>query len=267
MLAGAKAALTAVLAENDRTIRGPYRALLAHWAQTRGKERWGEKTPHNIFYVDVLVDMFPDARFIHVVRDPRAVAQSMNASSYYSGETIFNALNWRKSIRDGEALFQDHLRPEQHHTVRYENLVRQPESTLRSVCAFLGESFEPQMLRFYETAERDMAGQIRTPSIAGPVTEEAVSKWRERLVHAAVAIIERLCGEEMEAYGYPPTVDRRRSSLWNPPTVLFKVLYWQWKVWRHRHRRGYEVEYSFLSGLRARLRQWHPHPLRTPRKY
>lgn len=247
---------TVALADSDRTLRGPYRTLLAHWARSRGKGRWGEKTPHNIFYVDVLADMFPDAQFVHVVRDPRAVVQSMNASSYYSGETVFNALNWRKSIRHGTRLCRDHLRSDQHLTVQYEALVRRPEPTLRAVCAFLSESFEPQMLRFYETAERDMAGQIRTPSIASPVTEEAVSKWRERLVPAAVAIIERLCGKEMETYGYPPTMDRGRSDLWSPPIILFKVLYWQWKVWRHRHRRGYEVEYSFLSGLRARLRQW-----------
>jgi len=243
---------TVALADSDRTLRGPYRALLTHWAQSRGKERWGEKTPHNIFYVDVLADMFPEAQFIHVVRDPRAVVQSMNASSYYSDETIFNALNWRKSIRDGKALFQAHLRPEQHLTVRYEDLVRHPESTVRSVCRFLDEPFEPRMLRFYETADRDMAHEIRTPSIKGPVNQEGLRKWRERLSPVDVSIVERLCRTEMDAFGY----ERETNAAVLPLRVVPKVLYWRWKVWRHRRRRGFEVEFRFLSGVRRWTRGW-----------
>lgn len=242
----------AVLAEEDRTVRGPYRALLKHWARICGKERWGEKTPHNIFYVDVIADMFPDAQFIHVVRDPRAVVQSMNASSYYSNEPVFNALNWRKSIRDGEQLFREHLTSGQLFTVRYEDLVRQTETTLRSVCGFLDEPFEAQMLRFYKTANQHMAGQIKTPSITGPVNEKGLSKWRERLTSFEVSLVERLCREEMDAFGYEPGTESAAVSL----RILPKLLYWQWKVWQHRTRRGFEVEFSFLSGTRVRATSW-----------
>lgn len=237
----------AVLAGDDRTIRGPYRALLAHWACACGKERWGEKTPHNIFYVDVIADMFPGAQFLHVVRDPRAVVQSMNGSSYYSNEPVFNALNWRKSIRDGVELFRDNLGAGQLLTVRYEDLVRRPEATLHSVCTFLDEPFERQMLRFYESPHQHMAGQIQTPSITGPVTQEGLSKWRERLSAAEVSLVEGLCKAEMDALDYEPETKRTIVS----PRVLPKLLYWQWKVWQHRRRRGFEVEFPFLSGIRA----------------
>lgn len=247
-----KEALDTLLAEDDRTIRGPYRSLLAHWTKTYGKERWGEKTPHNIFYVDVLADMFPDAQFIHVVRDPRAVVQSMNASSYYSDETVFNALNWRKSIRDGQCLFQQHCRPDQFLTVRYEDLVLNAESALRRVCAFLGEHFEPQILRFYETAGQQMAGQINTPSIQRPVSRAGLSKWRRRLTKKDIQVIEHLCRREMAAFDYRQSAKNERSPL--PLLASPKLLYWQWKTWRHRDRRGFEVKFPFLSGLRARIR-------------
>ena len=242
----------ALLATEDRTLRGPYQALLSYWARAQGKARWGEKTPHNIFYVDVMAEMFPEAQFIHVVRDPRAVVRSMGASAYYSDEPVFNALNWRMSVRTGRRFFQEHLRPEQRHTVRYEDLVRDPESVLRSTCAFLGESFEPGMLRFYETADQDMAHEIRTPSITNPVHEKGLTKWRERLSAAEVGLSEVLCREEMNTFGYERTTMGRFVS----PLVLLKWLYWHWKVWQHRDRRGFEVEFAFLSGLRARAERW-----------
>ena len=237
--------------EEDRTARGPYRAFLRHWAETCGKARWGEKTPHNISFVDVIADMFPGAKFIHVVRDPRAVVQSMNASSYYSSETVFNALNWRTAVRDGRNLFGV-LQPDQHLTIRYEDLVREPASTLRTVCSFLQEAFEPSMLRFYETVDQHMAHRIRTPSIKGPVNQSGLSKWRTRLSPAQVALIEGLCGKEMAGLGYEPEADAARSSA----LALLKQLYWHWKAWRHRDRRGFEVVFPFLSGLRKRLGPW-----------
>lgn len=237
--------------EEDRTARGPYRAFLQHWAQTCGKERWGEKTPHNISFVDVIAGMFPEATFIHVVRDPRAVVQSMNASSYYSSETVFNALNWRTSIRDGERLFGD-LRPDQHLTIRYEDLVCEPAVTLRSVCDFLNETFEPSMLRFYETVDQHMAHRIRTPSIKGPVNRSGLSKWRKRLSPSQIAVIEGLCREEMTTLGYEQATDASSVSV----LVILKRLYWNWKAWRHRDRRGFEVVFPFLSGARRRVGQW-----------
>jgi len=237
--------------EEDRTARGPYRAFLQHWARTCGKARWGEKTPHNISFVDVIADMFPGAKFIHVVRDPRAAVQSMNASSYYSSETVFNALNWRTAIRDGRRLFRE-LRPVQELTIRYEDLVREPAPTLQSVCAFLDEAFEPSMLRFYETADQQMAHRIRTPSIKAPVTQSGLSKWRTRLTPAQVAVIEGLCGEEMSALGYKPETNVSAASVLG----LLKRLYWHWKAWRHRDRRGFEVVFPFLSGVRRHVERW-----------
>jgi LPS sulfotransferase NodH len=236
---------------DDRTARGPYRTFLRHWAQTCGKARWGEKTPHNISFVDVIADMFPGAKFVHVARDPRAVVQSMNASSYYAAESVFNALNWRTAIRDGTRLFRG-LRADQHLTIRYEDLVCEPTATLRSVCAFLDEAFEPSMLRFYETADQHMAHQIRTPSIRGPVTQSGLSKWRTRLSSTDIALIERLCGEEMTALGYELEADASTVSV----PALLKRTYWHWKAWRHRDRRGYEVVFPFLSGLRKRAGSW-----------
>lgn len=243
-----------ILADSDRTLRGPYRSLLEYYARSHGKERWGEKTPGNIFYIDVISDMFPDALFIHIVRDPRAVVQSMNSIDYYSDETAFNALNWRKAIRDGEQLLQDCVPTDRQLTIRYEDLVLHSESTVVSVCEFLGESFEPEMLQFYQTADRYMANKIRTPSIKEPVNQKSLTKWKERLTPSEIALIEAICSDEMDRLGY----DRQTTDSYSFDHVAVapKMLYWHWKVWQHRHHRGYEVDYSFLAGIRTRAGQW-----------
>jgi hypothetical protein len=244
-----------ILDDPERTLRAPYRAVLEHLRQRHGKARWGEKTPHNLFYVDVLTDMFPGAKFIHVVRDPRAVTASMNSIAYYSCETVFNALNWRRSIRAGEATFQHVLPPEQGLTVPYEALVSSPEATLQSICAFLEEPYEPGMLRFYETAAEHMPSTIRTPSIRNPVNQKSLSKWETQLSDADIEIVEALCSTEMDRLGYERMTSPTASVYGR---ILAKAAYWHWKSWQHRTRRGYEVSYPFLSGLRARLRQWSP---------
>ncbi|MFO8100161.1 MAG: sulfotransferase [Salinibacter sp.] len=252
-----------VLGDDERTLRGPYRVLMEYWSRTLNKPRWGEKTPHNLFYVDVISDMFPGAKFIHVVRDPRAVAQSMNSIEYYSGETVFNALNWRRSIRAGENMLQQTLASDQQCTIKYEDLVSSPEATLRTVCHFLEESYEPSMLRFYETAADHMPSTIRTPSIRGPVNQKSLSKWKERLSALEIEIVESICAGEMARLGY------ERSTRARPSAYLRRVLkgaYWHWKSWQHRNQRGYEVGYSFFAGLRARLRRWRPDLSARPRR-
>ena len=248
--------LEAQIAEDpERTLRGPYRVVLEHLCRQHGKARWGEKTPHNLFYVDVLNDMFPGAKFIHVVRDPRAVTRSMNAIAYYSGETVFNALNWRRSIREGATAFQDVLSPDQQLNVSYEDLVSAPEATLRTICHFLHEAYEPAMLRFYETAADHMPSTIRTPAIRNPVNQESLSKWKTQLTRTEIEIVEVLCSAEMERLGYERLTD---PALTIYGRIVLKAAYWHWKRWQHRAHRGYEISYPFLSGLHARLRRWRP---------
>lgn len=252
-----------VMADSERTLRGPYRVLMEYWSRTLDKPRWGEKTPHNLFYVDVLSDMFPGAKFIHVVRDPRAVTQSMNSIEYYSGETVFNALNWRRSIRAGEALLQQSLSSDQQCTIRYEDLVSAPEATLQNVCHFLEESYEPDMLKFYETAADHMPSTIRTPSIRGPVNQNSLSKWKERLSTLETEIVESICSEEMGRLGY------ERSTTSTPSVYVrtfLKSAYWHWKSWQHRAQRGYEVGYPLFAGLRSWIRQWRPQLSARPQR-
>lgn len=242
-----------ILSRPERDLRTPYRVAAEAWARCYGKERWGEKTPYNLFYADVLADMFPGARFIYLVRDPRAVVRSMNAIVYFSDDTALNALNWRHAATHGYALLKTSVPARQRITMRYEDVVRDPEVHLRRICAFLGVTFETAMLEFHKDSRKYMAPTIRTPSVTQSVSDEHISRWKADLSTAEVGLVEAICGPAMASAGYAPT--GAPLSPLGRLDKLMKMAYWNVQQWRHPGRRGHEVTYPMFGRARKRLRR------------
>jgi hypothetical protein len=238
-----------------RDFRCPYRCALEAWARHHGKERWGEKTPGNLFYADVLLDMFPEAQFLYVVRDPRAGVASMQKVSFFPDDVVFNALSRRKHDTEGRALLEQHVPSPQRMTVRYEALVREPESTTQSICRFLDEAFEPQMLRFHENAGQYMTEDARrrhNATATRPIMDDRVDAWKEQLTADQSAIVERVCADVLRDFEYTPTGRRPSLAAWGE--IAAKRVYWAWQCWRHRHVRHYTVKHPIFARTRSRLR-------------
>lgn len=222
--------LEAAVVEQASTYdwRALYGGMLQWWAHRHGKSRWGEKTPGNLFYVDTLRAMFPDARFIHLVRDPRPGVQSMQNTSFFGNDVIINALNRRKYLREG--LRRDATMPPDCWTrVRYEDLLTATEDTMQALCRFLGEQFTPSMLTYYEDAEQYMgtaAAQSFNRAARRPIDPTRAHAWRDSLPPSDAALIETLCGPEMEALGY--SLDGRSPSLSDWARLTLNSLFWQY---------------------------------------
>lgn len=236
-------------------MRRPYRIALERWAAAFGKTRWGEKTPGNLFYVDVIRAMFPAARFIYLMRDPRAGVYSMNTTKLFSNDATINALNRRKYTQQGKQHFQQVVPATQRLFVRYEDLVAHAETTTRRICNFLGVDYEPAMLSFYEDSERYMKKQAAAQfnrSATKPISASKIDAWKGELSPTEVAIIERICRDEMETYGYAPAAP-------SPPpiptfSVLVKTAYWKYQMWRHRHSPQYVLQDAIFARTRQRIK-------------
>jgi len=217
---------------SDYDWRGLYEGALAAWARHHGKGRWGEKTPGNLFYVDTLLAMFPEAQFIHLVRDPRAGVASMQKTSFFGNDAAINALNRRKYLREG--LRRDAtMPPEQWTRVRYEDLLTAPEDTLRRLCDVLGERYTPSMLTYYEDADRYMssaAAQDYNRSARRPIDPSKAHSWRRDLPPSDVATIEAVCHTEMRALSY--RLDGRSLALIDRAVLLGKQVYWHLSQFR-----------------------------------
>jgi len=242
------------------TFRRPYQCALEAWARHHDKTRWGEKTPGNLFYADILLDMFPDARFLYMVRDPRAGVASMQRVSFFPDDVIFNALSRRKHDVQGQALLNRSVPDPQRMTVRYEDLVRTPESQTRAICQFLDEDFSPQMLCFHQDADdymTDEAEEQYNATATRPITDDRVDAWCGRLAPDQVAVVESICHDVMQQFQYEPT--GHAPSLATRGEMLVKRAYWALQCWRHRDVRHYTVKSQFLERTRTRLHdlvQW-----------
>lgn len=244
-------------------LKRPYRLALEAWARHHDKERWGEKTPGNLFYADILLDMFPEAQFLYVVRDPRAGVASMQQVSFFPDDAVFNALSRRKHDTKGRDWLERHVPASQRRTVQYEELVQQPKSTIQSVCQFLDEPFEPAMLQFHTDADRymkDDAQQNYNAAATRPITDDRVDAWKRQLTVEQVAVVEHVCADVMRDFEYVPTWRRPSLATWGE--LVGKWVYWIWQCWRHRDVRHYTVKYPLFARSRSRLHSLH-HYLRS----
>ncbi len=181
------------------------------FAERHGKPRWGDKRPLYVEELPAVFDLFPDAQFVSIVRDPRAVIASMKKlgwlDDWYDGTVAGAVVRWMRSVTRGRRGLE-RLRPDQIREVRYETLVGDPESVLGDLCSFLKLSTEhlDRMVAFHrsETDIPDTQRERYHPRLDQPVTATAIDSWTEVLEPEESAFIERKAARLMELYGYEP---------------------------------------------------------------
>ncbi len=238
------------LAEPD--FRLLFELPLSTWASAEGKERWGEKTPRHIFYADVLIDFFPGARFILMLRDPRGAVASMNRFSMIRGkDSVFHAKRWQDVWTEGYATASKAIPEAQRITIRYEELIADARSVLGGVCEFLGEEDDTAaMLGFYKRHDDSFQGtQERRWSQA--VSGDAFS-WRSDLSPREVSVVEAVCGVTMEHFGYKREAEE--LTTFANAEVRTKLAYAGLRQRQHRHERYHVVSKGPLAGLRHRTK-------------
>lgn len=143
--------------------------LMSAYAAARGKRRWAEKTPDNVLFIDFIRELYPDACFVHLLRDPLDVAVSTTVvAPHREGISAFLERNlgfgpevppipssaigavlrwkhWNGLIRRG-------LADRPHHVMHYESLVSDPERAMRALLSFVGEEYSPEMLEYARAA-------------------------------------------------------------------------------------------------------------------
>ena len=206
----------AAMRGSDRSARALFLAVAGAWAARHGKPRLGEKTPLHCRRIYRIRVVFPDAKFIHLYRDPRDVVASMLKMEWARGSTRDFARDWRTILAEHRR-YERELPPSVYTGVRYETLLDHPEEELRRLCAFLGETFEPAMLDFQKQAEANFAKGLPPwqQQTKKPLNKEAVGRFLEQLTHRQIAQIERLCGPLMTRLGYEPIAGwRKHHPLW-----------------------------------------------------
>ncbi len=190
---------------SPRNAFGVYVALQDQYRAHAGKARWGCKSTFMIDHIDEILVRFPNARLVFLVRDPRDVAVSSRKSVFSTFHPSFTARLWKEQQDTGLAWLA-RLPATSIHLLRYEQLVAEPEASVRAVCAFLGEAFEPGMLRFFETDEARKSASLSESweKTSRPVSQASVEQFRVGLTERERLLVEWIAREPMTHLGYRP---------------------------------------------------------------
>jgi sulfotransferase family protein len=184
-------------------------------ARLRGRERWGEKTPRHVYRIDDLLQAFPGAKVVCLVRDPRAVVashrdwhgaaarRSVDESAELTADrertrrsfnVVLMSLLWRGVVRASFAA-SHRYGAERVRIQRFERLAAAPEPEVRELCAWLGLDYRASLLEIpvvnssYATAEDGVSAQ-------------PVDRWRKALSDDEIAVVQSCCGALMDELGY-----------------------------------------------------------------
>ena len=169
-----------------------------------GKIRWGQKTPRFVRYGALLKQHYPGAKFIHVIRDPRAVVNSLIRSNVHHSNALFAARRWLRDTSAGLKLEETYPGPRDVLRLRYEDFISHTAETLQQVCAFLDVPFEPAMLDYHKMGTAEYSGyyaQIHANLNQAP-DQSRIEAWRKHLSPDQVAVVEWVCGDVMRTLDY-----------------------------------------------------------------
>jgi hypothetical protein len=232
-----------------RSSKDIYLWILGHVAERRGngERRCGEKTPYYILFAEHIAELFPEARFIQLHRDPRDVAASYLEQYWVQGGTALRVANYLLHVFRRVEQAAMRLGPERFCSVKYEDLVDHPEHELRRLCGFLGEDYDPAMLQY---ARREDAGYLEVEEswkglTRQDLTRARVGRYRGRLTPRQVWIVERRLESVLPGLGYAPPSPA-------PAPIHWHGLFWAERIYRKALRslgvrRGLLDEQTVLS--------------------
>lgn len=193
------------------------RIVMEEVSRKQGVDRWVDSTPTNAPHMLRIKRDFRDAKFVHIIRDPRDLALSLDKKGWTrplpgdkGNSLLAAAVYWewivRKARKYGEQLGADYME------TRYEDLVQTPAPELAKIGAFLGCDLD------YECIKARSVG-----SIANPLTSfkedlskgsfSPVGRWKEKFPAAQLPEFEALIGPSMLEIGYAPSTSGRNGSL------------------------------------------------------
>lgn len=193
-------------AVRGEAFRDVYDDLLSYIpaAYGSGTEEWeATKEVWTTEFTPVLARAYPEAKFLHVVRDPRAVCASKNVQETTKYPWLFLIRQWRK-LAILSHLYNVQL-SDRVHVVRYEDLVRNPRDTAGGICDFLGVPLDEQMLNPSNYVDGSGEPWIQNTSYdesSASFESDSIDKWKGILSDRERAYVEQLSYPEMSLYDY-----------------------------------------------------------------
>ncbi len=168
-------------------------ALFECYGKLTGKKIIGDKTPSYIKHVPFLADLYPNAKFIHIYRDPRDYVISINKA--WGKKRIRALYRWKNQIR--QFLLDVNESKVNYFSLSYESLLNDTKNVLQDLCRFIGVDFEDGMLTLACPSEN--LGDAKGQSI---IINTNFDKWKGRMSENEIKLTESIAGNLMIELGY-----------------------------------------------------------------
>lgn len=169
----------------------------------------GDKNPVYSLFISDLLELFPEARFICLVRDPRDTFVSMRKFEFEAPNAAIQAWRWRYIMH----LFLEKQKkfPSRILITRYEDLVTHPEQEFGRMCAFLDIPYHADVFRYLDKKDEilhqysDALVERYQKSLLEPITGNKIGRWKEDLSPHEIATIEHISNKYISSFHYEPS--------------------------------------------------------------
>lgn len=192
-------------------LRDLMEALYLEYARINNKTIWGDKTPSFFRKVDELHKIFPDARFINILRDGRDVYWSLKKRLSGRKNIAVAAIEWRYKVKKAEEAFS-RLPPGRALNVRFEDILLNPQPKIKEICDFLGVQYEDGMLEFYKSSHK-FIGEHHSELIFKPISDSSAAKWKKKLSPSDNRLFEFIAYDCLKKHGYEIINDGKFNAL------------------------------------------------------
>ena len=225
------------------------RIVMEEIALGQNVHRWAECTPAHVLYLREINRSIPRALFIHIIRDGRDVALSLDKQKWVRSfwwdkrrSLVAPALYWQWMVKRGKDYGR--ILGSSYMEVRYEELVREPRRVLAEVGRFIDHDLD------YDRILRTGMGSVSKPNTSFEPSQKSefspIGRWKNLLAPQDLAVLEGLIGDVLLELGYPLATESNRLSSKQVNLSLTRMLY--------------DLRYDFKQWIKTRTRLnefWH----------
>lgn len=189
---------------NSFTSIQAYKTLLNTYLARKNKKIIGDKDPRNIDYLPKLYQHFPDAKIIHIYRDPRDVVLSKTKATWSAHRPFWmHAIIGQHQLARGRKIGKE-LYEKNFFEIKYEELIEQPEQTIRNLSVYLNVAYQADMMNFANSSrelvdEKEMSWKKETFQ---PIQKNNRGKWKKNFTSKQIQYIEAVSNEAFEQLNY-----------------------------------------------------------------
>lgn len=212
--------------------------LYCYYAALQGKQIAIDKTPSLTQHIGFILKNYPNARFVHLIRDGRDVAVSQYSAGW-TKSVDEAAVDWsvrtKLAQKDGVKLGKKHYLE-----IRYEDLVTKPKIQVKALCSWLGVAYEPKMLKDTSSNAKQLLGSVYQPNLHNnllqpikPQKPKGTAEQRRRVEH--------ISAKQLQLLGYTTVDASNAQSMFTYSYLLtrkfgvaaLRQLSWRWRLPRN----------------------------------